>query len=248
MTGVEGRMGILRPLVLVTLLALPPGGPAAFPDRFDAQYTLHAGDLEVGTTKVSLSPLGDGRFEYTTFSRTTGLAALLGKREIRERSIWEPTDPHIRSLRYHYERTGTKERHVEVIFDWSEGRVTNHVDGETWRMEVPEPTFDRQNHILALMRDLASGTRPSSYRIADGGKLKTYRFSHLGHARITTALGEFDTVVMERTRSGATRRTTFWLAPAFDYLPLRIEHREDGDTIVVRIRSASGFAEREENG
>ena len=239
---------IPRALVLAILFLLPLSEPGAFPDRFDAHYTLHAGNLEVGTTSVSLSPLGDGRFEYTTFSRATGIASLLEKREVRERSVWEPSGPHIRSLRYDYERLGTKERHVEVVFDWSTGRVTNHVNGETWQMEVPEPTFDRQNHVLALMRDLASGAHPPSYPVADGGKLKTYHFNHLGNERIPTALGDLDTLVVERTQPGATRRTTFWFAPSFDYLPVRIEHWEDSGSIVVRIRAASGFGEREGGG
>ena len=241
-------MNALRALGIALLIALPLAEPEAFPDRFDARYTLHAGDLEVGTTSVSLSPMGDGRFRYTTVSRATGVASLLGKREVRESSIWVPSGAHIRSLRYDYERRGTKERHVEVIFDWSAGRVTNHVNGETWHMEVPEPTFDRQNHVLALMQDLASGAEPSSYQVADGGKLKTYYFNHLGRQRVSTALGSFDTVVVERTQLGATRRTTFWLAPSFDYLPVQIEHREDSGSIVVRIHTASGFGKHEQDG
>ena len=241
-------MSVSRALVVAMLLALPLDEPSAFPDRFAARYTLHAGDLEVGTTSISLSPMGDGRFEYTSVSRTKGVASLLGKREVRERSVWEPSGSQIRSLRYDYERRGTKERRVEVIFDWSTGRVTNHVNGETWQMEVPEPTFDRQSHLLALMRDLASGARPASYRVADGGKLKTYQFSHLGHERVSTAFGNLDTVVLERTQPGATRRTTFWFAPSFDYLPVQIEHREDSGTIVVRIRDVSGFEARDANG
>ena len=241
-------MNVPRALFVILLLALPSGMAAAFPDRFAASYTLHAGDLEVGTTKVSLAPMGDGRFEYTTVSRTTGVASLLGKREVRERSVWEPHEFRIRSLRYDYERRGSKERRVEVVFDWSAGRVTNHVNGETWQMPVPEPTFDRQNHILALMRDLAAGARPVSFQVADGGKLKTYHFSHLGQERVSTAFGELDTLVVERTQPGASRRTTFWFAPSFGYLPVQIEHREESGSIVVRIREASGFGDTDANG
>ena len=241
-------MSIARSLLIAVFLALPLAKPAAFPDRFDASYSLHAGDLEVGTTSVSLSPSGDGRFEYTTVSRTTGVASLLGLREVRERSVWEASGPHIRSLRYDYQRLGSKERQVEVVFDWSTGRVTNYVNGDIWHMDVPDPTFDRQNYVLALMRDLAAGARPSSYQIADGGKLKTYEFNHLGRERVSTALGSFETLVVERTQPDATRRTTFWCAPFFDYLPVQIEHREEKGSIFVRIRDASGFGQDEGEG
>ncbi len=227
------------------LLALPLTGPLALPDRFAASYVLHAGDLEVGTTSIAQSPMGDGRFEYTSFSRATGIASLLDNREVRERSVWELSGSQIRPLRYDYKRRGAKERQVEVVFDPSSGTLTNRVNGETWQMEVPEPTFDRQSHLIALMRDLASGARPESYRVADGGKLKIYHFRHLGPDRVSTALGDLDTVVVERTVPGASRRTTFWLAPSFDYLPVQIEHLEDGTSIIARIREASGFEDRD---
>lgn len=241
-------MNLPRALSLAIPLAAWVAASAAFPDRFDAHYTLHAGNFEVGTTHISLSPMGDGRFEYTTLSRSTGVATLLGRREVRERSVWERAGARIRSLRYDYRREGNKERHVEVVFDWNAGRVTNHVNGETWHMTVPDPTFDRQNHILALMGELESGAQPSSYQVADGGKLKTYRLHHRGRQRIATALGEFDTVIVERAQPGSERTTTFWFAPALGYLPVQIEHRESSGSILVHIRAVSGFPGRQENG
>ena len=51
--------------------------------------------------------------------------------------------------------------------------------------------------------------------------------------------------MVERSQAGAARKTTFWLAPAFAYLPVRIEHRERDGSVVVRIRSATGFTERD---
>ena len=80
-----------------------------------------------------------------------------------------------------------------------------------------------------------------SYRVADGGKLKTYVFRYRGQHSISTPFGDVDTLVMERTRSGATRKTTFWLAPSLDYLPVHIEHREGNRLISMYIRAASGF-------
>ena len=175
-------------------------------------------------------------------SRATGVAALLGFEEIRERSLWLKDESGIRSLRYSYHRRGRKERRIEVIFDWSKGRVSNHVNGDTWHMAVPDRTFDKQNHLLALMRDLAFGRRSVSYRVADGGELKTYVFRYLGKQSVETEFGDFDTVVMERTRRPVKRRTVFWLAPSLDFLPVQIKHREGDTSITMHIRAASGFA------
>ena len=237
----DGFMSLSRGFLALALFTASIAEPIAFPDRFQARYTLHAGGLEVGTTTVSLSPVSDGRYEYIAISRATGVATLLGFKEVRERSLWLRGESGIRSLRYTYDRRGRKERRVEVVFDWSKGRVINTVDGQTWRMAVPERTLDKQNHLLALMLDLASGKRRMSYRVADGGKLKTYVFRYRGQQSISTPFGDLDTLVMERTRLGATRKTTFWLAPSLDYLPVHIEHREGNRLISMYIRAASGF-------
>ena len=235
-------MVILRILLPVLLGALPLTSPGAFPDRFDVHYELHAAGLQVGTTKISLAPLEDGHLEYTTFSRATGAAALLGRYEILERSILERSGSRLRPLHYTYRRSGRKPRRVEVFFDWAEGRAANHVGGETWEMRIPEATLDKQSQLLVLMQDLAAGERPASYRVADGGKLKIYLFHYLGRERVSTALGDFDTLAVERTRADSTRTTTFWCAPALDYLPVRVEHREgDRHRLVLHIRSAAAF-------
>ena len=235
-------VAVPRILLPVLLGALPLTSPSAFPDRFDVHYELHAGGFQVGTTKISLAPLEGGHLEYTMFSRATGAAALLGKYEILERSVLERTGSGLRPLHYTYRRSGRKPRRVEVFFDWAEGRAANRVGGETWEMRIPEATLDKQSQLLVLMQDLASGKQPASYRVADGGRLKIYLYHYLGRQRISTALGDFDTLAVERTRADSTRKTTFWCAPALDYLPVRVEHREGDDhRLVLRIRSAADF-------
>ena len=179
-------------------------------------------------------------------SRTTGIASLLGKREVRERSIWEASETNIRALRYDYRRTGTKEREVEVVFDWSAGRVTNFVNGETWHMDVPRshlrpakphPRADARSRVGSASLELPNRGR----RQAEDLPVQAPRAWN----RLSTPLGSFEALVVERSQPGATRRTTFWFAPAFDFLPVQIEHREDKGSIIVRIRDVSGFEVRE---
>jgi hypothetical protein len=83
--GGDLQEGIYKLEELIMLFTTSIAEPVAFPDRFHARYTVHAGGFEVGTTTVSLAPVSDGHFEYVTYSRATGVAALLGFEEIRER-------------------------------------------------------------------------------------------------------------------------------------------------------------------
>ena len=65
-------MPLSRGLLAVALIAASTAEPVAFPDRFQARYTLHAGGFKVGTTNVSLTPVSDGRHEYVTVAVPPG--------------------------------------------------------------------------------------------------------------------------------------------------------------------------------
>ena len=216
---------------------------SVFPARFSAQYTLHSRGFTIGITELALEPLTDGRFEYVSRSRATGAAALIRNDRINERSIWQFDAGRVQPLHYHYERTGgNKDREVEVEFDWSAREVINTARGKTWRMPVPAGALDKLSYVLALMQDLHAGVGEASYAVADGGKLKTYRVERLGTQNVDTPFGNLQTQVVRRTREGSPRQTTYWCAATFDYLPVKIEHRErDGEIIILRIGSVDGF-------
>ena len=127
-------------------------------------------------------------------------------------------------------------------FEWAQAEVVNVAKGRTWRMSIPDGTLDKLSYMLALMNDLQDGKRELIYPVADGGQLKTYRVEGLGHQQLDTALGTLDTLMVRRTREGSPRQTTYWCAPALDYLPVQVEHRErDGSIITLRISAATGF-------
>jgi hypothetical protein len=41
--------------------------------------------------------------------------------------------------------------------------------------------------------------------------------------------GRFDTVRVERERQGSSRETVTWLAPALDWVAVRVDQRDDGE-------------------
>jgi len=213
----------------------------AFPEEFTATYTLTIGNITIGQATWSLASTGAGQYRYDAVTVPKGPLSLFYKSNRTEHSQWRYENGRIRPLLYRYNRGGKKDRKARVVFQWKAGVqgggvAINTVNEDTWRMPVPDDVLDKNVYVLALMRDLARGRRDFEYRIADGGKIKTYRFSFLGEESLDTKLGPEKTLMVKRIRESVTRETTFWCAPMLHYLPVKVVHREkDGKVIVLKI-------------
>lgn len=214
-------------------------GAAPLPD-FDVRYQLHLDGFKVGEAHYQLSRQDD-HFLYQSRTQPTGIAAWFRKDQVQEHSTWTLQNARIQPLRYHYQRTGgKKERFAELTFDWQSGQVENLVEGQPWQMDIPVGTLDKMVVTLALMLDLRQGKREVEYAIADGGKLKTYRFRVVAEERVETNIGSFDALKLERIRKDNKRYTALWCAPALHYLPIRIKQREkDGHWLSSELQSVS---------
>jgi len=230
-------------LALILAPGAGRGAGTALPQQFAASYVLSAQGLDIGETRWTLEPIGDGRFEYHSRSETIGLARLLRDETVEERSVWRFADGgSVQPLRYTYSRTGKRERDVKVDFDWQQGRVFNTLNGHTWSMPLEAGMLDKLVYLLALMNDLAHDVHEARYAVADGGKVKTYLMSVVDSERVDTVLGPLDAVVVQRLREDEERVTLIWCAPALGYLPVLVEHREQGEQVRLTLRRLDGMS------
>ncbi len=227
-----------RHAITAGCIALMLGAMAQAGDlpSYQAEYAIEAAGFDVGRYTSSLRPEGKDRFVYQAHTETTGWLELFHKDRIDERSVWTWFRGHIRPLHYRYHRSGgSKEKHVEVEFDWPAGSVRNMQGKDRWRLEIKDGVLDKQLVQLAMMLDLKRGKITMEYPIADGGKLKTWRFAVVGKERVKTAAGDYDTVKVERVRDNNRRTTYFWCAPKLHYLPVKADQREDDDAFHLRL-------------
>lgn len=232
---------VLHRLALAWLLALAAGAALASPlPDFEVQYSLRYEDVRVGEAVYRLARQGDS-YLYESRSRPVGIAAWFRKDRVQEHSQWVWHEERIRPLQYLYRRTGGRsDRDAELIFDWDALQVENRVEGHPWQMDIPPHALDKMVVTLVLMHDLARGLRDVEYAIADGGKLKTYRFKVVGEERVETPAGSFDTLKLERMRDDNKRYTALWCAPELHYLPVKLLQREDDDRIITsELRSVT---------
>lgn len=230
-------------LCLTPLVALASAIPHEPMPPFSAQYKLTRNGSAIGETRVSLTAQADQKYIYEIRTTPTGILGWLTNARLRERTSWTLQGDHLRPLEYIYQRViGGNQRNVRLLFDWRHGTVQNSIEGKTWSMEVPDGTLDKLLVQLALMRDLQAQSKDLEYQIADGGKLKTYRFRITGRERLATPFGTFDTLKVERWQESNKRYTVLWCAPALRYLPVRVDQHENSEHLSMSIQSLQGLA------
>ncbi|WP_440997459.1 DUF3108 domain-containing protein [Arhodomonas sp. SL1] len=240
-------MKVLLLTGLLAVIAATPAPAAEAPPPFEAEYRLDRGILTLGRATLTFSRPTPERYLYRMYTRPTGIAGWFTSARIRERSMGLVVEDGFRPLRYTYERSGDdRARRAELQFDWGAGEVVNDVDDPPWRMEVPPDALDRVVSPLQLMHDLAvrePGEDSLTYRIADGGELKTYTVTIEGEETIDTPAGRFETVKVVRRDEEGKRETRMWCAPELDYLAVRIEQweRDDG-TFELLLTGIEGLA------
>ncbi len=215
------------------LKAAPPATSALPP--FEVRYAIYGYGLRIAESRRSLRPAPNGRLVYESLTHAVGVAAWIAKDHIHERSEWVYHEGRPRPLHYVYDRRGgRKTRHVEMRFHWERGEVEHRVDDRPpWRLEIPPHAQDKLLYQIAIMLDLARGA-PLRYRIADGGRLRDYRFEVLGRETVEVPAGRFETVKIRRLDD--RRGTTVWCAPDLRYLPVRLAQTEtDGTSLRMEL-------------
>ncbi|SBS26045.1 hypothetical protein MAQ5080_00412 [Marinomonas aquimarina] len=181
-----------------------------------------------GKQTLTATAEGDYRFDFVV---DTLLASL------KESSQFSLQGDSLRPTRYHYSsRIIGKRKDVTVTFDWEAMTAVNHVKGGPWTMPINDISLDRLTLQLQLRQDLKSHREQLSYDIADGGQLKRYSFEKRDHELIKTKLGQLDTIKVVRTDNLSDKRHQFfWFAPAYDYLLVKMEHFEKGESYTLNL-------------
>jgi hypothetical protein len=211
----------------------------AFPEKFSATYVVKKGFMDIGEVQRSLIPQGNGKYVFESTTTSSGVASWVLKGKITERSTFTFVNNIIQPIEYFYQRTFGKGKIVKLSFDWGKNTVTNDVDKNPWVMPLEPSTLDKLVYQISLMRDMAPGKKEYTYKIADGGKLKTYQAVVVAEEETETPMGKFHSIKIRRV--GDKRGTTLWCAPKLNYLPVRIEQTDDDDFTAV-IKSVDGIS------
>ena len=180
----------------------------------------------------TLTQQNNGTWSFV-FSASTMLASL------KESVSFTLVDDQIKPLVYHYKsKVFGRKKEALLTFDWQAMKVKNDIKNKPWKMDIHTGTLDKLGVQLQLRHDLIRQKTPLNYQIADGGYLKDWAFKTVGKQTISTKLGQVEAIkVIRSDNRSKDRQTTFYFAPSFDYLLVKMQHKEDGESYLLEIES-----------
>jgi hypothetical protein len=229
----------LRPAHWLTAACLALASTFAAADQvvpFTASYAADMRKVPVnGEANHTLTRNDDG-------SWTLNFHAGMFVARLTEESTFRLQDGRIQPQRYRYERRGLgRGRITTAEFDRAAGEVRGEHRGDAFSLPLEEGLLDKVSYQFALQRDLLAGKTEMHYRVVDGDDVEDYSFRVTGEQRVTTRVGQFDAVEVERVRDeGARRQTTLWFAKDWQYLLVRLNQVEtDGQHYQIVLKEAT---------
>jgi len=246
MPAIDRRAAPARLLAVAALAAGIACAPAASPAGLRAhEITYRTSFKGIGAGDIQLTLKPDAQPDtwlYETRAFPNFLASFVVNPQSLERSWFRVDAQGVEPLRYTLTDGGANHSEdTDVRYDWSRKHVTGTARGKPIDLALEAGTQDAMSIRAAMLVELLAGREPREFAMLDGREVKDYVYARTGAAKVKTALGEVDTVIFTSDRKnsdGHGRTWRFWYAPSLDYLPVRIEQREDGQTrITFAVRS-----------
>ena len=225
----------LRATAFIILAAVSSLATAAeAPKTFDNQYKAKLYGFNITVTN-RLTKTADNHYDLLFQADS-----IIGSITEQSKMQWNPAEQTINPLRYSYARRGLgKDRNAELSFDWKNKSVTNNVQKTSWQMDIAQRVQDKLSYQIQLQQDLLNGKKDFAYQIADGGRLKEYKFVTVGEELLDTPLGKVNTIKVKRSRENDERVTYAWLAKDWNYLLVRLQQEEKGEVYTIYIHKAT---------
>jgi hypothetical protein len=223
-------------------VASAQGAPAASPAAsdagvapFSAHYTADWKTINVGTSDLKLEQDTEpGHYVYTWTITARGIFRLY-RAEVTQKSWLSINAGHARPEKYHAEDGSSS---VNLNFDWSAKRARGTSENKPVDLALNEGTQDVMSIQVEVMLDLKNGNLPKTFQILDNDEIKEFTYAQEGTAKIRTAMGELDTVIVSSQRTGNNRILRMWFAPSLGFAPVQAERTRDGKLeFAMRIKS-----------
>ncbi|MFP5382764.1 MAG: DUF3108 domain-containing protein [Gammaproteobacteria bacterium] len=188
-----------------------------------ASYRTTVNGVPAGTpAKVEIRAIGGTRYEANFHIQNRFF-----RHEEVSRFDWQDCKVTAREYRHEFAGLGI-ERDSAVVFDWPR-MLAIETRGETLReIRLTPDIADGLNMAMLARCRLRNGERALDFPIIYRGERKELHFVVTGREVVETALGNFDSLVIERRYPNSRfKRTRVWVAPALDWFMVRFEHVEN---------------------
>jgi hypothetical protein len=222
--------GAVLVLALVCGLLLVPGVPAGAqgtaPLAFKAHYTADWKSFNVGSSDLELvRDATPGRYRYTWSVTARGIFRIAYPDDVIQKSWFSVAGGHVRPDKYRAEEGNST---ASIDFDWTAGRAHGVSEKKPVDLKLSDGVQDVLSIQVEIMLDLKNDAVPKTFRVLDKDEIKDFVYANEGPARIRTALGELDTVIVSSRRAGGNRILRMWFAPSLGFVPVQAERSRDG--------------------
>ena len=216
-------------LISPSVLALEP---------FNVTYNIYKGPLKVGAISRNLRVKDDGQYTFTSRMESKGFAKFLSGSLLLETSKGEIIEDKIIPHTY-LRKTDKPDKNYKLNFDRISNLVKRVDAAEGYEEILKEDTFDKLSYQAQMMMDLSSILKEDlKYDIASQKKIVTYNVTFIKEKKISTPMGKFKTLVVNRKDPNSSKETTVYCAEDLDWLPVRIEHTDKkGRSMAAKIVS-----------
>jgi hypothetical protein len=216
--------------------SLAPAPPELRP--YDASYSLVARGMNAGTSSLSLRRVNGDEWTFIARNNPRGLFRLFSAASLTLTSRLKVGPQGVQPLLFTAAQPDGSDQQAEVHFDWVTMRATGMVEGNRIDMALKPGVQDDQSVQIALIHALLGGHAPSGIALFDKNGIRDYDYARVGEETLHTPMGEVATVVYESHKAYSPRRTRFWCAPQYGYIPVRAEQkREDEVQWTMEVRS-----------
>jgi hypothetical protein len=207
------------------------GGIAPFTAHYEAVWKT----INIGTSDLELKPDAQpGHFIYTWTITARGIFRLY-RDKVTQKSWLSINSDHARPEKYYAEDGSST---VSLDFDWNQRRAHGTSETKPVDLTLKDGTQDVMSIQVEVMLDLKNGTMPKTFQIIDKDEVKEFIYAREGNAKINTAIGSLDTVIVSSQRAGNNRILRMWFAPSLGFVPVQAERSRDGKLeFAMRIKS-----------
>lgn len=217
--------------------AVPTPAPLRDIQPFSAHYVAEWKNITVGTSDLQLTPdTRPGRWHYKWTISARGIFRLVYADDVVQQSWFSVIDDHARPEKYRAEQGSST---LSFDFDWDGGHARGTTEGKPLDLSLKPGTQDLMSIQIEVMLDLKSGNMPPVFPIIDKDQIKDFLYTREGTAKLNTAIGSLDTVIVaSRRRGNEDRVLRMWFAPSLGFVPVQAERTRDGKLeFAIRIKS-----------
>ena len=222
---------LIRSLILLGALCSLPA--IAAPSSIELQYDLSRDGFTLATMHDTFQRTGK-QYRIVSTTAGSGLIGKLYKGTLTSTSSGQVGAKGLRPSRFEQIRSDAPEKAVAAQFNWKTAQLTLLDKGRSEVVALPPGTQDRLSVLYQFMFARPSG-QTLKFNVTTGHSLSPETYTLVGREKITTPVGDFNTLHYRNEAPAGEKQIEVWLASDRDYLPVQVRVKDDGATALQTL-------------